>query len=423
MPKEIKSHRNLSIRWVESSNSFQLDLRPLGGGHKNFKTKAEALARANEMFEVFQNGKPAVEVKPWTVEEAIDNYLAKAKSRVADPDDKYGPASLGNQRGHLQFIANLPFDGLSLLKRNVSDLSVEFIEDEFWLELKRHNSSITALNRFSSFRQMLQFCVKKRQLEINVCTLAEIKRPNRKAVWDRKVKKAVAKVNPDNLQLILDRVAPQHQLKVLFALETGLRIGEQVAVKIYDPKKPEIGGIDFENNVVHVEQALKKGDTHATNFIGDPKSLKGIRQVPITPALSLKLKEYWMELPIKMKAERWLFPTTHGTIGCGSNWRVRILYAACEKAGLPRDEWPRWHDLRHAFATTYLNNRGNNWVRATELMGHANIQTTMIYKHHVEDPERDQEDAKAVSGGLRLKINSPAAVPEDTTVVKLVAKS
>ena len=66
---------------------------------------------------------------------------------MADPDDKYGPASLGNQRGHLQIIANLSFDGLSPLKRNVSDLSVEFIEDGFWPELKGHNSPIIALNR------------------------------------------------------------------------------------------------------------------------------------------------------------------------------------------------------------------------------------------------------------------------------------
>ena len=65
-------------------------------------------------------------------------------------------------------------------------------------------------------------------------------------------------------------------------METGLRIGEQVAVKIYNPKKPEIGGIDFKENIIHVEQTLKKGDTHANNYIGTPKSKRGVRQVPIT---------------------------------------------------------------------------------------------------------------------------------------------
>ena len=71
MPKCIKSHTNLSIRWRKDRNSFQLDLNPIGGKRENFDTKAEATAHAKEMFEIFQNGKPAVEVKPWTVEQAI----------------------------------------------------------------------------------------------------------------------------------------------------------------------------------------------------------------------------------------------------------------------------------------------------------------------------------------------------------------
>ena len=33
-----------------------------------------------------------------------------------------------------------------------------------------------------------------------------------------------------------------------------------------------------------------------------------------------------------------------------------------------------------------------------ELMGHATMDTKLIYKHFVEDPERDQEDAAAISG-------------------------
>jgi len=40
-----------------------------------------------------------------------------------------------------------------------------------------------------------------------------------------------------------------------------------------------------------------------------------------------------------------------------------------------------------------------------ELMGHADMSTTLIYKEYAEDPERDEADAKAVSStyGLNLK--------------------
>ena len=136
------------------------------------------------MFEIYQNGKPAVEVKPWTVEQAIDKYLAKAQLRVEDSEQNYGPASYANQQRDLKFISLLNVDGLTLAKREIRDLNVEFIEDDFWPELKRqrHGSLVTALNRFSSFRQMMQFCVKKKQLPVNVCYQADITPPERAEV-------------------------------------------------------------------------------------------------------------------------------------------------------------------------------------------------------------------------------------------------
>jgi len=424
MPKKITSYKNLSIRWRKDRNCFVLDLGPIGGGKPLFDTKAEASQHAQEMFEVFETGKPAIEIKPWTVEKANQKYLEHCQRRSEDPDSDYGPSSLTNQRCHLNNCAKLSFDGLALAKKNVADLDVDFIEQDFWPALKADcNTSITALNRFGAFRQMMFWCVKRKQIPSNPCSKADIETPDRKLLWKKKLKRDMARVDPDNLQTILSHVEPQHKLKVLFALETGLRIGEQVAVKIYDPKKPEVGGIEFKTNIVHVEQALKKGAKHSEAFIDMPKSESGIRQVPITPELSQMLKEYWMALPVKMKTEGWLFPSTHGTMGCGTNWRQRILYPACEQAGLPRERWPTWHGLRHAFCTTYLNQRGGNADRAKELMGHSSYQTTLIYKHFVADPERDQDDAYAVSKGLGLDINAtPPEAPEDSTVVPLKLK-
>ena len=58
---------------------------------------------------------------------------------------------------------------------------------------------------------------------------------------------------------------------------------------------------------------------------------------------------------------------------------------------MPRNEWPKWHELRHAFATHLLN--GNkDWRRGMELMGHSDIRTTMIYTHVIEDAEMPKPD-------------------------------
>ena len=56
-------------------------------------------------------------------------------------------------------------------------------------------------------------------------------------------------------------------------------------------------------------------------------------------------------------------------------------------------------------------------------MGHSSYQTTLIYKHFVADPERDQDDAYAVSKGLGLDINAtPPEAAADSTVVPLKVK-
>ena len=68
------------------------------------------------------------------------------------------------------------------------------------------------------------------------------------------------------------------------------------------------------------------------------------------------------------------------------------LYRACEAAGLPRAEWPTWHDLRHAFATNYLNQQGSDFKRVMNLMGHKDMRTTLIYDHVIDDHDRDEND-------------------------------
>jgi integrase len=63
----------------------------------------------------------------------------------------------------------------------------------------------------------------------------------------------------------------------------------------------------------------------------------------------------------------------------------RRFYSALKATGLPRI---RFHDLRHTFGTLAVQAFPLTDVKA--YMGHADIQTTMIYVHHV--PRRDASD-------------------------------
>jgi integrase len=63
----------------------------------------------------------------------------------------------------------------------------------------------------------------------------------------------------------------------------------------------------------------------------------------------------------------------------------RRFYGALTAAGLPHI---RFHDLRHTFGTLAVQAFPLTDVKA--YMGHADIQTTMIYVHHV--PQNDAAD-------------------------------
>src|SRR5262249_39820364 len=68
----------------------------------------------------------------------------------------------------------------------------------------------------------------------------------------------------------------------------------------------------------------------------------------------------------------------------------RTLYAAMERAGVDRKSFPArggftFHDLRHTFGTLAV--QVFPLVDVQAYLGHAHIQTTMRYAHHV--PKHD----------------------------------
>jgi len=162
------------------------------------------------------------------------------------------------------------------------------------------------------------------------------------------------------LPIILNRA----ELKELFAApkllkqrivlsliySAGLRGQEVINLKISD--------IDFERKTIHVRQSKYKKD----------------RLVPLSKAMAIGLRKY-------LSAENphiWLF---NGKEPDG-RYSVRGLSWVCrenlKKTSITKDV--NLHSLRHSYAT-HLLEEGINIVTLKELLGHAQITTTMIYLH------------------------------------------
>jgi integrase len=174
---------------------------------------------------------------------------------------------------------------------------------------------------------------------------------------------------------------------------TGLRLGELIALRWRD--------IDFAKRLVHVRGSYTLGRQ------GPPKS-GHVRSVPLI--------DQAME-PLDRLSRRDLFTGPDdlvfaGVLGShldGSALRKRF-YSALDRAGLgemrAKSEPVTFHDLRHTFGTLAVQAFPLSDVKA--YMGHADIQTTMIYVHHV--PRHDAAARLSAIVGAETGIDD-AAMP------------
>lgn len=140
--------------------------------------------------------------------------------------------------------------------------------------------------------------------------------------------------------------------RIVLALiySAGLRGQEVINLKISD--------IDFERKTIHIRQSKYKKD----------------RIVPLSHVMVIGLKKY-------LKAENphiWLFngkqPDSQYSIR-GLSW---VMRENLKKTSITKNV--NLHTLRHTYAT-HLLEQGLNIVTLKELLGHADITTTMIYLH------------------------------------------
>jgi integrase len=146
---------------------------------------------------------------------------------------------------------------------------------------------------------------------------------------------------------------------------TGLRLGELRGLRWAD--------VDRDRRLVHVRRSYTRGEE------GPPKSGK-VRSVPLVDQAARALDSLSRRERFTDDDDR-VFVNAVGEPFEESAMRRRF-YAALDAAELPRI---RFHDLRHTFGTLAVQAFPLTDVKA--YMGHADIQTTMIYVHHV--PQHD----------------------------------
>ena len=147
----------------------------------------------------------------------------------------------------------------------------------------------------------------------------------------------------------------KHRIVLTLIYSAGLRGSEVINLKISD--------IDFERRTIHIRQSKYKKD----------------RMVPLSDYMGNGLKKY-------LQAEHphvWLFngkePDGRYSVR-GLSW---VMRETLKKTSIKKEV--NLHSLRHTYAT-HLLEEGLNIVTLKDLLGHAEISTTMIYLHVAQCP-------------------------------------
>jgi len=163
-------------------------------------------------------------------------------------------------------------------------------------------------------------------------------------------------LSPEEAAKILSAARTEEERAILlFALHTGARAGELIAI--------EWGDLDFANRLVILRRSSTRGE------VGPTKSGRE-RRVSMTPTLERGLKA------IRHIRGPLVFCNPDG-----SPFRIgqlhEKLWGACRRAGLRK---MRWHDLRHSFASQ-LAAAGVPLRQVQEWLGHSTLNMTMRYAH------------------------------------------
>jgi integrase len=184
-------------------------------------------------------------------------------------------------------------------------------------------------------------------------------------------------LRPDEIrQLAAAAENEQEAALYLSAAFTGLRFGELAALRWSD--------IDWHRELIHVRRAL------ARSVIEAPKSGK-VRSVPMVADIAQVLARLGQRELWTGEDEFVFVSPTGGYIDHSTT--VRAYKKALKRAGLRS---VKFHGLRHSFGTLAVQAFPLSDVQAW--MGHADIQTTMRYVHHVPKHDAAQRLGRLLDG-------------------------
>jgi integrase len=175
----------------------------------------------------------------------------------------------------------------------------------------------------------------------------------------------------EQIPALLKALREPFRTMVLFAILTGLRVGEILGLRWED--------VDFSSSVMHVSQRCYRGQ------MDTPKTKSSKRTLPLPLPCLAALKRHRANGPLP-DVPGLVFQTSNGTPYSDTNILHRELKPAGKQIGAP---WLNWHTFRRTHATL-LQFVGGSLKDAQAQLGHSKLSTTLDF-YTFEIPAHQRE--------------------------------
>ena len=259
----------------------------------------------------------------------------------------------------------------------LAKLRPEQVQKMFAAMLDRGKSPKTIGNVAGVLHAALQQAVRWRLVSANVASL--VRAP-------RRVRPELAVLNSEQVHQLLDAAASDALAPMwALALGTGMRQGEILGLRWPD--------VDVDRGLLAVQHSLvhPKGEF----ILAEPKTASSRRVIHLSATLVDRLVRHRMaEAEAALREGRpyelagFVFRRTDGR-PLSASIVLKAWHRALGRAGLPQ---LRFHDARHSVATILMD-RLRNARLVADVLGHANVSTTLSMYAHTTASQHEQAAA------------------------------